>query len=291
MTSSQKILLYASEIGSITGDNIYRPVENTLIDVWKRNFGPSYSMAKMRTGYLEDEEKAIKYMKKYELYEEFKNLCVDKKQQATEKSKKFKVLLDTVKCEDSENEIIKDYANSTFNKNFGIYHEKEAIDKTKGAATTKEGFYEDFVTCGFHWRIYGKIDALKSKDSEEKKESKEITRVVEIKHRIGKLKDSPPDYDIVQCKVYLKLTKAKVCELIEVLKTSDEEERRVTEFSLTDEEWKGIFEKCEHFIQCLMILENDIDIQDKYLTGNFYDRQNVLEVIRSHFRKKKSEKS
>lgn len=285
------IVLHASEIAGLIGENRYNPVTNCLLKVFERCYPDKFTEISKESKFVKDDDLALQLLKEAGLGDQFADISKKEHEGRSEATQDFKDLNDKLKLStlsDQDKKKVEEFASSKVNTKFGIKHEKAAFKLIPGAKEDTAVYcleceaisgkspnesLEASSDVKVPYKIVGKIDGRRSD-----------TVIIEIKNRMYKFKIQP--YDLVQVQVYLRLTGAKTCELHEALKDvrsagSSEEEisMRCTNIAFDHEKWPELQDKISAFVVKLDKFSKDKNLQVKYLAMNYEQRKEVYEKL------------
>lgn len=209
-----RIVIYASHVSTVTGDNPFSSIADTFDLVWQKSFPESFATSRA----IAEEEKGEPIMTPEEqMNEDLKSLGLapefqtametatkaDGTTRAISQAKKiFETKLDALNVDSKTKDKLKRFTRSQINKTFGSNNEASFIKdfEFKTNIKVKENNQKFFkmdmgVTnlSKFPWALGGRIDGFHD------------GRLIEIKNRVSRIMDPIPEYEIVQFQCYLHL--------------------------------------------------------------------------------------
>lgn len=274
--------VYASQLAACINENRHkRPAEAAEI-MWERADPDGYHEALRRNGVLTDEEHLQKIEHRYpEVLDMLKtadtsgDTSVEVAGKYSSISSKFCEFAENNKLSPEERRVVDDALRKTSYTTFGNSQEAhvfEYLRDTLGWDCHEDPtFYK--VQAGvvqtawgdFPWFIGGKIDGI----------ARNKSYVVEIKCRVNRLFRRAPVYEAVQIQTYLQLLNIDKGMLVECMFTKNRDaDINVVPIARNKDRWDSeFFPKLSRFVEFIVHLVHDHDLQDKFLRSK---RRNVL---------------
>jgi len=281
-----KIYLYASEIATYLGLNIYRNISEEIEKLWERVDPNGYE--EIHKKYYE--ESGIKIRKKEEKIREImEKTGVREKLEETEQKINDETNIDELNelknnikeeikkkinnVEDAK--LVDKYINQKFNTNFGINNETSAIEqyeiKFGDKVTIDTNFYSRQVgeINNIPWFIGGKIDGRTD------------THIIEIKNRMNRLFKIIPSYEKAQLLCYLYILESQnlhTARLIQRLK-KDHSCMDYHDISFDHNIWKTNVEiPLSHFVSFFTEFILSPSLQMEYLSFSPEDKETFVKL-------------
>ena len=282
------LCVYASQVAVCTGYNKYKKVHDAVDMMWHRISRASYADAMRRNGLKTETQNMMEIMSKNEdvrkLVDESAALPCESSDQVAQNydavSRKLGHTASDLSAE--EKQLVEDVLKRNLYTNYGNAHELGVIEHLRTAVGIRcrqdDTFHKQLggYCNGIPWYIGGKIDAI----------SEDGCTLIEIKNRVNHLFHSVPFYETVQVQTYLQLLGLQRGVLVECLKSSrqprslatstlvhsgkgrDDMYINVIPIDRDDGLWHNqIMPKLAGFVDFLMKLIGDEELQDRYLTS------------------------
>lgn len=272
------LCVYASQAAACIGENRHKKLCDAAEAFWERADSKSYRAALSRNGIFTDDEVLARVEHAHPEVSDMLRTAAKNVDSSTEVADKYATLAtkfqefaDENKIDDEVRRVVDDALRKTSYTTYGNARESHVFKYIRDAmgidCVEDPTFYK--IQAGtirndhgvFPWYIGGKIDGISS----------DRKLLIEIKNRVNRLFKKPPSYEVVQVQTYLHLLEIEEGVLVECIRmnvgegTTRQEVNTMT-VKRDRRKWnEDIFPKLEGFVDFIVNLIHDPNLQDKFL--------------------------
>lgn len=272
------LCVYASQAAACIGENRHKKLCDAAEAFWERADSKSYRAALSRNGIFTDDEVLARVEHAHPEVSDMLRTAAKNVDSSTEVADKYATLAtkfqefaDENKIDDEVRRVVDDALRKTSYTTYGNARESHVFKYIRDAmgidCVEDPTFYK--IQAGtiqnehgvFPWYIGGKIDGISS----------DRKLLIEIKNRVNRLFKKPPSYEVVQVQTYLHLLEIEEGVLVECIRmnvgegTTRQEVNTMT-VKRDRRKWDDdIFPKLEGFVDFIVNLIHDPNLQDKFL--------------------------
>ncbi len=283
----KSIFIFASDLAVIVGVNRYQSLSDIILKIWQRYYKIDYQDTVNKL----EKSKEIKFIPKKTSKENIEKICKKNNIDISNKIKECLAVKDTGNLLKKRTAIIKEFNQmdmkkedkeelrknlvSLTNTNFGISHEKNAIDvymsQEKKNIITTNNFVKKILNQKSEevWYIGGRIDGITDDNI-----------LIEVKNRIYKLFYTMREYERPQIQAYLQILGLEKGHLVECIKKRDGTQINIVEEKIDHEYWEEfLMPRIMIFIKLFRFFLKDINLKTVLLLGEEKEKETLLKEM------------